>query len=450
MTDLAMNDMTPVDIGDDDEADAIRLAAALVSKRCGLITELVPQGRGPEEPCPPHLWNATLTHYNFWNTSLGMRLTGGKGLTEARAKLSAMGEAIERYSAFHWDPHRIRVGLASETAITPPDCVLYSPTQYAAGSKYLPWDRSVETSWITGIELPTGAPVDLPASLVYLLGPPPRVEDNFTAITSNGLAAGKDLTHAILGGAYEVIERDAFMLTWLNKLPATRIKTPEHGCHAARIIRHYNRFGLTIRLLSLATDGDVTVVMAIAENPDDDGAFRHIGLGSNVDPVAATDQAVFELCQMRPGIRSRTAAGEYRERLSTYDGVRTIDDHVLFHFLATHAHEFDFLAVDGAECDLADLPRPGCQSAQDELDIIVRSVTGAGARIAYVDITAPDIAPLGPSVVRVIITGFQPISFGHGEGRHGGARLYDAPVRWGLRKAPLTEAALNQCPHPLA
>ena len=379
-----------------------------------------------------------------------MRLTGGKGLTAAQAKLSAMGEAIERYSAFHWDPARIRVSRSSKTAITPAECVLYSPAQYAQDKRYQPWSPSAEISWIEGVELPTGGPVDMPASLVYLLGPPPRAEDNFTAITSNGLAAGKNLTHAILGGAYEVIERDAVMLTWLNKLPATTIRAPEHGCHAARIIRHYSRFGVTIRLLSLATDGDVTVVMAIAENPRDDGAFRHIGLGCNVDPVAATDQAVFELCQMRPGIQSRIQAGEYRNRLRTYAGVKSLDDHVLFHFLAAHAHEFDFLTEGGAVCDLADLPRPVCETMQDELDIIVRSVTAAGARLAYVDITAPDIAPLGPRVVRVIITGYQPISFGHGEHRLGGSRLFDAPVRWGLRDEPLSEQDLNQCPHPIA
>lgn len=433
-----------------DEADAIRLAEALVSKRCGLITELIPQGRGPEEPCPPHLWNATLTHYNLWDTSLAMRLTGGKGLTEAQAKLSAMGEAVERYSAFHWDPERIRVGLASDTAITPDDCVLYSAEQYARDKRYHPWDPAFETSWIEGVELPSGAPVEMPASLVYLLGPPPRREDRFTAITSNGLAAGRDITHAILGGAYEVIERDAVMLTWLNKLPATTINTPQRGCHAARIIRHYKRFGVTVRLLSLATDGDVTVVMAIAENPDDDGAFRHIGLGCNVDPVAATDQAVFELCQMRPGIRARTRAGEYRDRLQRYEGVKTLDDHVLFHFLAEHAHEFDFLTEGGATCDLADLPRPRRQKPQDELTAVVQSVTDTGARFAFTDITAPDIAALGPRVVRVIITGYQPISFGHGEGRFGGERLYNAPVTWGLRDEPLGESDLNQCPHPLA
>lgn len=433
-----------------DQADVVRLREALVSKRCGLITDLAPQGRGPEEPCPPYLWNATLSHYNFYDTSPGKRLTGGKGRTETQAKLAAMGEAIERYSAIQWEHQRIRIGLASDAAITPNDCVLYSSDQYASGMGYQPWSQDVQTSWITGVELPTGAAVDLPATLVYLLASPPRSEDRFTSVTSNGLAAGKDLTHAILGGAYEVIERDAFMITWLNRLPATTIRTPQRGCQAARIIRHYTRFGVDVRLLLLAADKGVSVVMAIAENPDDIGAFRHIGLGCDVDPAAAVDKAVFELCQSRPGIPSRIFNDNYRTRLQNYEGVKTLDDHMLFHLDGAHADEFDFLEETDAVCDLDDLPRPDCSTAQDELNLVVATATRTGARVAYAEITAPDIAPLGPRVVRVIIAGHQPIDFGFGSGRLGGRRLYETPVTWGLRDRPLLEAELNKCPHPLA
>jgi ribosomal protein S12 methylthiotransferase accessory factor len=84
------------------------------------------------------------------------------------------------------------------------------------------------------------------------------------------------------------------------------------------------------------------------------------------------------------------------------------------------------------------------------LSALVEGACAAGARVAYVDLTAPEIAPLGPRVVRCFVTGFQPIHFGHGEGRLGGRRLYEAPVRWGLHRHALAEPDLNPCPHPLA
>lgn len=433
-----------------EKAEAARLIQALVSKRCGLVTDLSPQHRGPDEPCPPHLWNATLTHYNFMNTPLGMRLTGGKGLTEEQAKLAALGEAMERYAAFHWDNQRIRIGPPSANAITADDCVPYSPAQYAAGAPHQPCSPEQHLSWIAGTQLPDRTPVETPAALTYLLAPLPRAEDRFAAVNSNGLSAGRDQTHAILGGAYEVIERDAFMITWLNRLPATTIKTPDRGCQAARIISHYAQFGVTVRLLSLATDQAATIIMAVAENPDDEMAPRVVGLGCDVDPVAAVDKAAAELCQLRSGVPGRVMAGDYRARLTGYDAVRSVDDHMLFHLMPEQAAEFDFLTATGAECELGDLPRPDCQTDDHALDLLVASVTRCGARIAFTDITPPDIAALGPRVVRVFITGFQPIHFGAGQARLGGARLFTAPVDWGLRSAPLSEADLNPCPHPLA
>ena len=415
-------------------ADAERLVGALVSRRCGLVSEIAPQSRGPDEPCPPHLWTATLAHYDFQNAARSDRLNAGKGRSEDEAKLSALGEAIERYSAYHWDDTRVRVDLAAENAITPADCVLHSPAQYTAGLPYPQWSPEVQTSWIEGVELPGHTPVDLPAAFVYLVSPTPRPEDHVTAITSNGLAAGPDLNGAILGGLYEVIERDALMITWLNKLPATEIEAPEAGCYSAEIIRHYAYFGVKVRLVS---------------NPPGQGAARLIGMGCDLDPVAAVDKAVFELCQARPSMNARLQSGDPADRLKGYEDIADLDDHPLFHAIPANLHEFDFLFAGKERLRLDQMARPE-GGVEEALETVVAAATTSGARVAYVDITTPDIAPLGPRVVRTFVTGLQPIHFGYGQGRFGGRRVFDAPVAWGYRETPLAEADLNPCPHPLA
>ncbi|MCF3974290.1 YcaO-like family protein [Paracoccus salsus] len=446
-----MTATAPGQPGASDEAEAVRLTQALVSRRCGLVREMAPQGRGTEEPCPPYLWTATLSHFDFRAAGRSERLNAGKGRTEAEARLSALGEAIERYCAYHWDAARIRVGRASAGSITPDDLVLHSQAQHASGTlPYPPWSDETDTSWISGTELPGGTPVDLPAALVFLVSPTPRHDDHVTAITSNGLAAGADLECAIIGGLHEVIERDALMITWLNRLPATLIETPETGCMAAAIIRHYRRHGVQVRLFRLASDQAPVVVMAVADNPDPAQGVRMIGMGCDLDGVAAIDKAMFELCQARPSMASRMAQGDAAGRLRSYADVRDLDDHPLFHALPGNSAEFDFLLASGQRTTIDGMPRHRHATPADTLARIVAAASDAGARVAYCDITAPDIAPLGPRVVRCVITGFQPIHFGHGEGRLGGARLFEAPVRWGLRDVPLTEAELNPCPHPLA
>jgi len=430
-------------------AGAERTMELLVSRRTGIITEVAHQQRGAEEPVPPHLFTAMLSHFDFRAAPAAERLSGGKGATETQAKLSAIGEAVERYSAYHWDAARVWTGPAQPGAITPADCVLYSDAQYETDARYARWSPEVPISWIRGVELPAGTPVALPAGLVYLVTPMPLAADHVTATTSNGLAAGADLTRAILSGFYEVIERDALLIGWMNQLPATRIAVPENWCHAASIARHYRLHGVELRLYRLATDQVPYVMLAVLDDLAGNGPARVIGMGCDVDPVAALDKAVFEACQARPSEAARSGRSDHAERLRSYEDVRGLDDHPAFHALRRNLGEFDFLDL-GDSVALDDLPRPETADAAAALDLVVDGLVRAGARVAYVDITGADIVATGIRVVRCIATGFQPIHFGHGEARLGGRRLFDAPVAWGLRDTARTEAALNPCPHPLA
>ena len=79
----------------------------------------------------------------------------------------------------------------------------------------------------------------------------------------------------------------------------------------------------------------------------------------------------------------------------------------------------------------------------------VSLLRAAGCRVAYVDLTTPDVAPYGVSVVRAIATGLQPMHFGAGEERLGGSRLFEAAAKLGHANGIRTEDDLNPCPHPM-
>jgi ribosomal protein S12 methylthiotransferase accessory factor len=423
----------------------------LVSPRTGLVTELAPQQRGPEEPVPPHLYTAMLAHFDFRAAPRQERLNAGKGRTEDEAKLSALGEAVERYCAYHLDPTRLSNGAAAPDAITPADCVLYSDAQYAQdGFQFRPWTQDADITWSRGTDLHSGEAVLLPAALVHLVYPMPRTEDHFTAVTSNGLSAGPTLARAVLGGLYEVIERDALMITWMNRLPATEIDTMASRCHAATIVRHYRRFGVSVRLFKLATDQLPTVIMAVADDSDPARPARLIGMGCDLDPVVACDKAAFELCQARPSEAVRHREKPPAGRLNSYEDVKELDDHPGFHALRENLHEFDFLWPGAAPVALQDLASFASGDGDADVAAVAARLRQTGARAAYADITLPDVASAGYRVVRAIATGLQPIHFGWGQARLGGRRLYDAPMRWGFADRPSTPETLNYCPHPLA
>ena len=278
----------------------------------------------------------------------------------------------------------------------------------------------------------------------------PRPEDYFTAVTSNGLAAGPTLARAILGGLYELIERDALMITWMNRLPATELD----GCTAAAMRRRSSAITAASASPSacskLATDQLPAVIMAVADDRDPARPARLVGMGCDLDPAVACDKAVFEMCQARPSEAVRFREKPPAVRLKSYEDVKDLDDHPGFHAMRKNLREFDFLADGAGPSRSRTWPASQRATANADVAAVAKRLRETGARAAYADITTPDVAEAGYRVVRAIATGLQPIHFGWGQARLGGRRLYDAPMRWGFAGGPSTPETLNDCPHPLA
>ena len=70
-----------------------------------------------------------------------------------------------------------------------------------------------------------------------------------------------------------------------------------------------------------------------------------------------------------------------------------------------------------------------------------------GLEVIIVDVTTPDIDEAGYKVVRAVIPGLQPLDINYNFQHLGGERLYDVPVKLGLRKSALSEKELNPYPH---
>jgi ribosomal protein S12 methylthiotransferase accessory factor len=336
-------------------------------------------------------------------------------------------------------------------AISPPEFVLYSEEQYkTAGRHYQRWSEEGEVAWINGTELPTGRTVAVPASLAYLVHPAPRPEDFFTPASSNGLAAGPTLPRAILGALCELMERDSFLIAWMNRLPAVELDLSESGELPKTLLRHYARFSVEIRAFMLPTDLPASTIMAMSIDPRPDRPAHIVGLGCHPNPHVALRKALFELCQGRPAEAKRFSDKPPRDRLKHYQDVKTLDDHSAFHSLPEQLKEFAFLWDNSERACIEDFDNPSNDDVERDLARCVQTLTHNGHRVAYVDLTLPDVAACGIHVVRAIATGLQPIHFGHGQERLGGRRLFELPVRLGYAKSPTKAEELNPCPHPLA
>jgi ribosomal protein S12 methylthiotransferase accessory factor len=171
-------------------------------------------------------------------------------------------------------------------------------------------------------------------------------------------------------------------------------------------------------------------------------------LGADIDPIAAARKAALEVGQVRPAIRRRArreGAARVHELVADPTLVESMEDHALLYAGPQMADQLRFLFGER---------RPWCPRMVVDpaagLRRIVEHFAGVGQEVLYANLTPPDMAAVGIFTARAIVPDFQPISFGKGERRLGGRRLYEFATQQGFRSAEATPAELNPMPHPIA
>jgi ribosomal protein S12 methylthiotransferase accessory factor len=428
--------------------------AALVSDRTGVIRSVTCVQRGAEEPSPPIICQAELSHFDFRAAKPLDRTTVGKGVTREQAIRGAIGEAVERYCSAQADS-AVQVVASfrdlAPRAISPAELVLYDDAQYnREGFPFHRWDPDDQVTWVPAREFSSGSSYFVPASLVYLQPLNGRREDAVAGPSSNGLAAGPDLDFALLHAFNECIERDAFLITWMARLPAPEVDFA--GVHplATSIHDHYLRYGTKLRVFRMYTDIESWVMLAVALDQTGSGPAAIVGLGCDGSPWRALEKSVFEICQSHSGEAHRYREEPPHERLRKPENVRTLVDHSAWFTIREHLGGLSFLLDNGRSERLADLPDYSAPNLRQELERCITSLQRAGCKTLYADLTTPDIRDFGLRVVRAIATGLQPIHFGYGEERLAGRRPFELPEKLGLANRELCKSDLNPIPHPLA
>ena len=167
-----------------------------------------------------------------------------------------------------------------------------------------------------------------------------------------------------------------------------------------------------------------------------------------MQPAAAARHAALEVGQVRPAFRERVRGRDglrVAELVEDPSRVEAMEDHSLLYADPALRGAFDFL--EGEQVSWDELARDEEGAALDQLTDHFAAV---GQDVVYVNLSSPDLEPLGLYAARALVPGFQPIWFGHREPRLAGPRLFELPQRLGLRDAPSDPASLNPLPHPLA
>lgn len=378
-----------------------------VDRRTGVISNLFIEPPDDPRVILPIIATAAPPYVIEKNGSLRRLPIGwGKGLTISGAVLSAVGEAIERYSASIVDSESIVWKRPDELAgefIDPRDCGLYTEAQYERDDfPYVRFDPGIEHPWVLGIWLRNKKPVWVPAIFVFL-SIELRQEQAIAQGTSNGLAASTSKDDAARRAVLELVERDAFMSTWLTATPAQRIQldhTLDPLLHT--VLEGIEALGATVEVYTLPASVIGTTVLCLALGDGEQYPGVTFGLGCDLDTRAALKQAVLELGQTGPYLRRMMRSGILTPAADP-SGVREMLDHAAYYFPKERATAFDRLRSENTTVNLRDL------RSHD-----MRSLEKAGVRVALVDVTSADVATGPFSVMRAVSPDLQPIWFGYG------------------------------------
>ncbi len=315
----------------------------------------------------------------------------GKGITQAAALASALGEALEQYAARHVPRSALLRAPFSEVvsqAFDPRWLCLYSSRQYRnPGFPFTPFDAGRPMLWTPGRWLDTQEAVLLPAAATYLSCALER-EDALSQTTSNGLAAGVNLHDAASRAALELYERGEFLRAWLTREPGTVVNVDSLGPEYALLVEAMQSRAALTEIYLISSDPFVAVCMARGDGRKWPGTT--LGLGAGWSARDAAHKAILEHGQTGPGL-ARIWRNRERPIPASPKEIRTLQDHALYYCDPAHSAEFEFL-------------RAGAEAPPAERDV----------RIAIADLTTPDLQDSPFRVVRAIARGLQPIHYGAG------------------------------------
>lgn len=385
--------------------------------------------------------------------------TSGRSDSYPECELIAILEGLERYCGL--EPRGKRTGAIFDSyanlqsdAFDPAKVGLHAPAQYARPDfPYQAYDRDTPMDWVWGYSLTEKRPILVPERLAYYsLGG----QDGFVYETSNGCALGGNLVEAIFHGILEVVERDAFLITWYAKLPLPSIDLAVHTDPELKWMVERIRVvaGYDMHLYNATMENGIPTVFVIAKNRKSSGLNLLCAAGAHLDPMRAVKGAMQETAGMLLRFDEKLEAerATYLQMLRDSTLVRHMEDHSMLYGLPEAESRLAFLL--GGKRPVQTFAQAFKWDAShtdltDDLEDLLNLFSQLNLDVIVVDQTSPEIARNGLHCVKVLIPGMLPMTFGHHLTRLEGLdRVLRVPMALGYTDRPLTREELNPYPHP--
>ncbi|WP_308443599.1 YcaO-like family protein [Brevibacterium casei] len=390
--------------------------------------------------------------------STNNKFNGGGAISETGTYLAAIGECVERYSGawVPWDKLRKTTYMAlaqdSTPGVHPGLWNPFHPRQFDDPDfEYRPLTPDVEIHWSSMEDLSTGKQVWVPSQMLYLYPTDPHHERSAVGYaTSSGLAFHSTPAEAILGGLYELIERDAFMIAWHSNLSMPLVDVASHPDLSKFMERYVEPSGVEINLVDLTRISTIPSVLAVAINRHTEHAPVALGAAAGPSLLIAAQEAAIECLQTRNWVKAEQRDGNSLDPSpeEMADTIRSFDDHIRFYANDKALDRVDFLISSEERTEVPTAAGFAGATPNEEIATVVSTLNSQGVDVFATDLTSPDVLEARGAVFKVFSPQLQMLDVGFHRRFLGSDRLRTRAHELGLRTADMHFEDFNPLPHP--
>lgn len=239
--------------------------------------------------------NKNLQHLKKVTTEIN---AGGASFKSAESALQkCLSETVERYSLFSMKENGVKntyleIIDSEKNALNPEEI---------SGIKN---SQSKKFQWVEGNNLTKGIKSYIPEQLINLNYKNRINEINLSPVISTGASANYSEEEAILGGIYEVIERDSYMSSYLTQIipPLINIETINDN-QIKKILYSCLRYKLKPYVFDLTNDLNIPVFLTLLTDKTGIGPAVTIGVKCDLDPLNAIIGSIEESFMSRTWVR---------------------------------------------------------------------------------------------------------------------------------------------------
>lgn len=406
-------------------------------KAKGILGDYGPRYTFPDEP--------QFFQYACERSPQSIKVRKGLGFgcseKEPEAFTAAVAEAIEHYcilderdDIFTYDSYN----NLRHVSIDPYRFVTFSKEQLKSESyhKFRFTDKT-PLNWLEGYSLTKKEKILVPVSVVYAnYNYRERKEPTIQLKNSTGAACGPSLEFALYRGICEIVERDAYMISFINNLPKKNINL-DSDSHLAKFKRRIERYDLEVHVLNTQLDFSMTTTTCLIFDKTGSGPAVCTGLGGSLDPRRAIQTAVLESVRRHISARDRF----HRVKPLPMPTRNSFDWFLLKKQLLwsaphmiqvaqrfiTDAPTIDFNKLENKEKNTTD---------KERVEFLVNELRSKNCEVIYVDMTIPEVEALGLKVVKVLIPEMVPLWRDERYPYLNSERLYSVPSKLGFKAEP--------------